>query len=42
MKRLGLLIFDRENKELDFVVDENGRVEFTLDKFKCYQIIEIV
>jgi hypothetical protein len=41
-RKVSKLIARPENKELDFVVDENGRVEFTLDKFKCYEIIEIV
>ena len=35
------IIVHPEEKKIDFKVTSDGRVEFTLDKFKCYAIIEV-
>ena len=35
------IIVHPEEKKIDFKFTSDGRVEFTLDKFKCYAIIEV-
>jgi len=41
-RKITKIIARPENKELEFTVDEASRINFTLDKFKCYQVIELI